>query len=153
MIYLEKVDVLAEYEVKVRSQYETWKIPAVIRLKRNPHFFLPTVKFRRDYLFTRDGYRCQYCGCIFKPKELTYDHVVPRSRGGKRTWANIVCSCVGCNQKKGDKTPSEANMPLLRKPTKPSWFPALLAESIRGKATPSVWDPYIGWLKEPGSAK
>lgn len=148
MVYLNKVDVLAEYEVQVHSQHETWNIPAVIRLRKNAEFFLPAVKFRRDYLFTRDGFKCQYCGKTFRPKELTYDHVIPRSKGGSRTWENIITCCVPCNQKKGNKTPVEAKMPLLKKPQKPRWFPALLAESIRERRAPDEWEPYIGWLKD-----
>lgn len=144
MVYLNKVEVLAEYEVQVHSQHLTWSIPAVVRLLARPSRFNFRVRFSRDHLFRRDNFTCLYCGRRFKPKELTYDHVVPRSQGGGRSWENIATACEPCNQKKGNKTPIEAKMHLLRKPFKPRWYPSLLAE-VKG---PKEWQPFLTWLRE-----
>lgn len=74
----------------------------------------------RENIFHRDGNTCQYCAKRCKEKALTLDHVFPRSRGGRNTWTNLVAACYRCNERKGDQTPEEARMPLLRVPYKPS---------------------------------
>lgn len=82
------------------------------------------VKYRKEWLptkrniFLRDNYTCQYCGSD-APETLTLDHVLPRSRRGKNTWENLVASCYACNCRKGNRTPEEAEMPLLRQPQNP----------------------------------
>ena len=81
---------------------------------------------------------------------MTFDHVVPKSKGGKTLWNNVVASCVPCNQRKGNKTPEEADMTLLRKPERPSWSPALMADSLEHKDSPEEWEPYIEWVKGKG---
>lgn len=83
----------------------------------SPRFNRPKVS--RLGVFMRDAFRCQYCGNRFPPKNLTIDHVVPRSRGGRTEWSNIVTACMSCNIKKGDRTPEEAGMLLLREPRIP----------------------------------
>jgi 5-methylcytosine-specific restriction endonuclease McrA len=99
------------------------RIPRVIMLL----FFdrLPTkeVKFTRHNIFERDKNPCQYCGRVLDKKDLNLDHVIPKDRGGPTTWENIVCSCIECNTKKGNHTPQEAGMRLIRKPKKPKWRP------------------------------
>lgn len=77
--------------------------------------------FSRRNLFKRDRVTCQYCGARPGSEELTIDHVLPRSRGGRSTWENCVLACVACNALKADRTPEEARMPLRRPPRKPSW--------------------------------
>jgi 5-methylcytosine-specific restriction endonuclease McrA len=99
--------------------------PRVIRLvgcDRSPRQGL---RFNRRNLFARDGNQCQYCGRGFPTSELSLDHVVPRSRGGITSWENIVCACVGCNVRKGGRTPQEAGMHLVRQPVKPRRSPLL----------------------------
>lgn len=148
MAYLDKVEVLAEYSVLARSQHEVWNIPAVIRLFKKPHHYLPLVKLTREHLFTRDGFRCGYCNEVFKPRDLTYDHVIPRSRGGKLSWTNIITCCIGCNQKKGNRTPKEAGMNLHKIPEKPKWFPQLVADAVRETEAPEEWEPFVNWLRK-----
>ena len=80
-----------------------------------------TVTFSRLNLYRRDRYTCQYCGARPGSKELTIDHVLPRSRGGALSWENCVLACVACNKRKGNKTPSEAHMQLLTEPVRPHW--------------------------------
>ncbi|MFQ5834566.1 MAG: HNH endonuclease, partial [bacterium] len=79
------------------------------------------VKFTRKNIYKRDENICQYCGKKFKPQDLNLDHVVPLSRGGKDSWDNVVCSCVSCNLRKGNRTLAEAEMSLIRTPKRPHW--------------------------------
>ena len=81
------------------------------------------VKFTRHNVFERDRNTCQYCGKIFERHELNLDHVLPRDRGGQTTWENIVCSCIPCNTRKGNRLPYEAGLQLIRKPKRPKWRP------------------------------
>jgi 5-methylcytosine-specific restriction endonuclease McrA len=81
------------------------------------------VKFTRHNVFERDRNMCQYCGREFDRKDLNLDHVLPRDRGGQTTWENIVCSCIPCNTRKGNRLPHEAGMQLIRKPKRPKWRP------------------------------
>ncbi len=79
------------------------------------------VRFTRRNVYKRDENRCQYCGKKFKSEDLNLDHVIPVSRAGKNSWYNVVCSCVPCNLRKGDKSLVEVEMSLIRKPVRPNW--------------------------------
>ena len=85
------------------------------------------VRFNRRNIFVRDRSRCQYCGKVKPQRDLNLDHVMPQSRGGKSTWDNVVCACIRCNTKKGNRTPDEAGMRLIRAPKKPAGHPLLRA--------------------------
>jgi len=97
------------------------KIPRVILLMIYDKLPPREVKFTRKNIYRRDRNTCQYCGRTFKPEELNIDHVLPLSRGGKNIWENVVCSCISCNLRKGNKTLRETGMRLIRKPKKPEW--------------------------------
>ena len=99
------------------------RIPRVILLLTYDRMPIGHVRFTRINIYTRDKNTCQYCGKKFSKSDLSLDHVVPRSRGGKSTWENIVCCCAICNRRKGGRTPNEAGMNLLQKPKKPNWTP------------------------------
>ena len=116
-VYLKRVNVAAEYEEVVRSEKLTLPLPSVIVLK---NYVVPTktVPFTRSTLFLRDEFTCQYCG--YKGKDLTFDHVIPKSRGGKTRWDNVVAACQSCNLRKAAKTTSQAGFKLKKAPTKPS---------------------------------
>ncbi len=101
------------------------RVPRILRLTRFDRVIRQSLRFNRKNLFARDGYQCQYCGKTLPPSQLSMDHVVPRSRGGKTSWDNIVCSCVNCNTRKGGRTPSEARMNLICKPKQPTMNPVL----------------------------
>ena len=98
-------------------------VPRIIRLLIYDRLPRGSVKFNRRNIFARDKNRCQYCGKKFSTKELSLDHVIPKSLGGGATWENIVCSCVSCNARKGGRTPKQANMALINKPIKPKSNP------------------------------
>ena len=102
----------------------------------------------RNTVFFRDNYRCQYCRESYPKSRLTLDHVVPKSRGGLKSWANLSTCCVPCNQRKGDQTPSEASMELVKEPTEPNWS---LWSSIEWmarkhgiKKIPETWNKFLG---------
>jgi len=99
------------------------RVPAVMRLTEYQGGVKRGVKFSRTNVFTRDGYRCQYCGERRSAKELNYDHVVPRHLGGRTVWENIVASCYPCNSRKANRTPQQAGMSLRRHPFKPRSLP------------------------------
>ena len=96
-------------------------VPRVIQLLNYDKIPPRKVKFNRYNIFLRDNNTCQYCGKKLPKSELNIDHVIPRSRGGKTTWDNVVCCCISCNRKKGGRLPEEAGMKLIKKPTEPKW--------------------------------
>jgi 5-methylcytosine-specific restriction endonuclease McrA len=142
MVMLDKVEVIEEYERAIRGIGVSVPLPAVIRLNRFIRRKTPIVKFSRQNLYVRDRGVCQYCGAPFEHKELTYDHVVPRSKGGQTEWTNVVTCCTPCNLRKGGRTPEEAGMVLIRKPKAPIWIP-LLTKSLGIDETPSSWKDYL----------
>ncbi len=99
------------------------RVPRVIMLLVFDRLPRKEVKFTRHNIFERDKNTCQFCGQVFDRKDLNLDHVIPRDRGGPTTWENIVCSCIPCNTQKGNRTPAEAAMRLIRKPKRPKWRP------------------------------
>ena len=100
-------------------------VPRIIRLLGYDKLPRQDVKFNRRNIYARDGNRCQYCGKKMSTTELSLDHVVPRSQGGRSSWENIVCCCVKCNVRKGGRTPDQAHMHLIVKPTKPKRSPVI----------------------------
>jgi 5-methylcytosine-specific restriction endonuclease McrA len=101
------------------------QLPRIIRLSRFERMPAQTVRFSRKNIFARDDFQCQYCGLKKPSNQLSLDHVIPRSLGGKTTWENIVCCCLRCNSRKGGRTPAQAAMTLLTHPAKPRYNPAL----------------------------
>ena len=99
------------------------RIPPVIVLLVFDKLPKKEVKFTRHNLFERDKNTCQYCGVLFDRSELNLDHVIPRDKGGATTWENIVCSCIRCNTRKGNRLAHDAGMHLIRKPKRPKWRP------------------------------
>ncbi len=109
----------------VRSVNFSIQVPRVVRLNFYDKVPKLTLRFNRRNLFARDGNRCQYCDHVFPLSQLSFDHVIPRSRGGATTWENVVCCCLKCNTRKGDRTPERAGMKLIRKPVRPQQNPLL----------------------------
>lgn len=101
------------------------RVPRIVRLLEYDRMPQGRVNFSRKNVLARDEYRCQYCGTRGNGRELTLDHVLPRSRGGKHSWTNVVACCYRCNDRKGRLTPKEAGMHLLREPVAPRRSPEL----------------------------
>ncbi len=143
--YLDRVDIIAEYDEVARSPSMEIRIPSVVVLK---DYVKPQkrVAFTRFNLFLRDEFRCQYCG---SKGELTFDHVVPRARGGRTSWQNVVAACSSCNLKKGSKSLRQSGMSLQKKPCMPE------AEHLRniGRKFPpnflhESWMDFLYWDAE-----
>jgi len=100
-------------------------VPRIVRLLFYDRLPRIEVKFNRKNIFARDGSKCQYCGKKFATRELSLDHVIPRSMGGGASWNNIVCACLKCNSRKGGRTPAQANMKLIKLPVKPKRNPTV----------------------------
>jgi 5-methylcytosine-specific restriction endonuclease McrA len=122
------------------------KVPEVIVLTRYNGRPNPAAVFSRRNLFRRDHNTCQYCGSKPGTAELSIDHVVPRSRGGKSSWENCVLACMECNRRKRDRTPDEAGLRLHRHPGKPRWSPivdipiARVRQSWQRFVSDAYWD-------------
>ena len=104
---------------KIKSAHVAFKVPEIILLNQYDRIPTPKVHFSRRNLFKRDNMTCQYCGCKPGSSELTIDHVLPSSHGGKSTWDNCVLACVDCNSRKANRTPEQARMKLRKQPKKP----------------------------------
>lgn len=141
-VFLGRVDVVSTYDTVIHSPSLEILLPSVVSLKsyvaqdRAP-------AFTRFNLFLRDGFSCQYCG---RGEDLTFDHLLPRSRGGRTTWENILTACASCNLAKGGKTPAEAAMRPRRQPCRPTMYQ--LQE--RGRRFPphhlhESWLDYLYW--------
>ena len=144
LLFLNKVEVIEEYDHDIKSVSFVIKAPAVVRLLQAFRRHRKPVKFSRVNIYGRDGYTCQYCGEQKRIAELTYDHVIPRSQGGKTVWTNIVTACEPCNWKKGGRTPDQAGMKLRKQPRQPSEVPALVVEVSR-TSVPDAWRDYLYW--------
>jgi 5-methylcytosine-specific restriction endonuclease McrA len=139
LIYLGKAQVIQDDRKKlVRGVSKNYPWPSIIRLSRFIRVPYKRVVLTRKNILRRDAYKCSYCGRGDLP--LTMDHVVPKAHGGNDTWENLVCACTFCNNKKGDRTPAEANMNLLSKPFKPSHI--MFLKNVVGKLDEN-WKPYL----------
>lgn len=109
----------------IRSINFSIRVPRVLRLVHYDKVPKQTLRFNRRNLFARDGNQCQYCGRVLSLSQLSFDHVIPKSRGGATSWDNVVCCCLTCNGRKGDRKPEEAGLKLIRKPARPKQNPLL----------------------------
>ncbi len=145
---LERVNIVAVYDRVVRSPSVEYPLPSVISLKE---YVAPTVRpaFTRFNVFLRDKFSCLYCGGRFVANDLTFEHVFPRSRGGRTTWLNVVTACGDCNLRKANRTPREAGMRLMREPREPgNWE---LQENGRGfppNFLHESWRDFLYWDSE-----
>ena len=141
-VFLDRVDVVATYEQKVRSPSFEMAMPSVVALKSYVQQDR-TPAFTRFNVFLRDSFSCQYCGA---GEDLTFDHVLPRSRGGRTSWENIVTACAPCNLRKGGRTPSEASMTPRRAARRPTMF---MLQDLGRRFPPhhlhQSWIDYLYW--------
>ena len=146
-VFLDRVDVIAEYDTEVKSPNMSMRLPSVVSLKTYVnHSRKPA--FTRFNVFLRDGFSCQYCGDHDRDN-LTFDHLIPRSKGGKTTWQNIVTACSPCNLRKGNKMPRDAGMQPFQAPHQPNMFEL----NEKGRAFPPnylhhTWHDYLYWDAE-----
>ena len=138
MVFLHKAELVEALNGRaVRSAHRSFPWPCIVRLKAYVRVPYRRIMLTRRNILRRDGNRCQYCG---SNDRLTLDHVVPKSQGGPDSWDNLVAACVPCNNKKGNHTPDEANMPLHRRPFRPSHV--MYLRDFLGSLEES-WKPYL----------
>jgi len=139
LILLRKAELVADKEnKKIHSVNAEFKWPTVIRLKSYIHVPYKNIILTRKNILKRDGHRCAYCGRGDLP--LTIDHIIPKSRGGEDSWENMVASCLSCNNRKGNRTPEEANMKLRVKPFEPNHISFI--RNCFGRIDHS-WEPFL----------
>lgn len=124
-------------ERKIHTVSTVYDFPSVIRLRSYARTPYRNIVLSRKSIMKRDGHKCQYCGST---EDLTIDHIIPKSRGGKDTWDNLVTACNRCNNVKGNRIPKEANMKLLREPYRPNHI--LYLKTSIGKVE-ELWKPYL----------
>lgn len=140
---------ISELKAEFKQPEEDWVrsvnfemcVPRVLRLLYYDRLPKQRVRLNRRNIFARDANRCQYCGNKFATSELSLDHVIPTCLGGGASWENLVCACVKCNVRKGGRTPNQANMKLICKPTKPKRSP-LLAVKL-GNPKYASWKTFL----------
>ncbi len=138
LLFLEKAELLHDDpHRKIRTVDDEFIYPSVIRLRRFIRLPYHRIVLSRRNVMKRDAHRCQYCG---SRSDLTLDHVMPRSRGGRDSWENLVTACNKCNVRKGNRTPVEASMPLARDPFRP--IPITFFRDILG-GVQDDWKPYL----------
>ena len=136
LVYLGKAEILEVVPIPIVTENSSYKRPSVIRLINYTPFKYRKSYFNRKNVFIRDNYECIYCGST---TNLTIDHVLPSSRGGKNTWLNMVTCCKICNAKKDNRTPEEANMGMKYKPFEPSYVFLIKQNSTYDKS----WANYL----------
>jgi len=143
-----RVNVISEYDQVVRSPSFELRLPSVISLKE----YVPQMRkpaFTRFNVFLRDRFACQYCGVALPSQELTFDHVIPRSRGGRTTWENVVTACAPCNLKKGGRMPKAARMLPKHKPEQPTaWRMQENGRLFPPNFLHESWRDYLYWDTE-----
>lgn len=138
LVYLGKAEIVESLNHRVRSISTSIPFPSVVRLQIYIYRpYIPVILSRKN-IIKRDHHKCQYCGK--KNVALTVDHIVPRQLGGHDSWENLICACVRCNNKKGNRTPDQANMQLMKRPKKPSrlFFLQFFIEKPH-----ESWRPYL----------
>ena len=139
LVITRNVIIIKEHEDwTVRSPSTSFKVPSIVMLRKF-HKFSKKVKFSRSNVFLRDMFTCQYCNDVFEKKELTIDHVIPKSKGGVTSWENVTTSCKSCNLKKADSIPK-----VLPKAEKPSYRQLIRGqEKASGQKISPDWQEYI----------
>lgn len=138
LIFLDKAELLHDDPKKeLRTIRQAFQFPSVIRLRSYIRIPYSKVVLSRRNIMRRDNFTCMYCG---RKSDLTIDHVIPKSRGGKDVWENLTTACEKCNVKKGSKTPNEADMPLMKTPYRP--VPITFFRDYNGNVQ-EPWKPYL----------
>jgi len=138
-----KAIVLEAYEKTIRSVSDIFQLPAVIVLHTFVRHRTKQIAPTKKNIIWRDGNQCQYCGKNFNSRELTVDHIKPKSRGGGNTWLNLTACCHSCNQKKGARTPEEAGMKLIRQPYRPKSY---ILKNVDEKQISDLWSNYLWYI-------
>lgn len=139
----DKVEVLSTWNENLIWSNGSMPLPSIVRMKYYVRAPRKKVRFNKREVFKRDNYQCQYCGSTTR-STLTIDHVVPKAMSGESSWENCVTSCKTCNNTKGDRTPAQAKMPLLKKPSSPYMIYGLINEYENISKKHSKWKMFLG---------
>jgi 5-methylcytosine-specific restriction endonuclease McrA len=123
--------------IKIHTVTREYALPSVVRLWHYRKVPYKRIMLTRKNIITRDNNRCQYCGSTKGP--MTIDHVIPKRMGGDDSWENLICACAKCNNKKGDHTPEQAQMHILKKPTMPTFITFIQ----RNVSIADRWRPFL----------
>ena len=137
-----KAEIIINGRGHIRTISLLVQVPSVIRLVYMVRRPLVRRRLSRRAIFYRDGFRCQYCGK--ESKNMTLDHIMPRSRGGPHVWENVVSACIPCNHRKAGLTPKEANMRMLKKPTAPQPNPYYM---FHHRSILEEWRQFMPWME------
>jgi 5-methylcytosine-specific restriction endonuclease McrA len=143
LLFKDKVEVISSWEDNIVWCNGKIKHPSILRLKNHVRRNYYNSNFSRKALIKRDRNMCQYCGIKLTASQITVDHVLPRAQGGTTTFVNCVVCCQTCNNKKADKTPEQANMILMKKPTHPSFSSAHYVSDPQ-EYWHADWDDFLG---------
>ena len=139
LVLLGKADLIEKVRGQLlHSMRISVPLPSVVRLKYYVHIRRKEISLTKKNIIKRDNHQCQYCGK--KGGMMTTDHIIPKSYGGTDSWENLVCACLECNNRKGNRSPQEARMKLLHKPKKPNYFTFVLNDLGKPKLK---WRPYL----------
>ncbi len=144
LFFIEKVDIIEEYEKNILTPTLIMKVPAVVKYKKLIKIKHQSLRFSKTNVYTRDNFICQYCNCkLLNKEDLTIDHIIPKSRGGVSSWINCITACKKCNMRKADRTPKEANMLLYKEPRQPNQNEShILSIKFNKNIAPDIWKNY-----------
>ncbi|MEA2030831.1 MAG: HNH endonuclease [candidate division Zixibacteria bacterium] len=146
LIFLNKAEMVATADgLRIRTVTTSYDLPSVVRLWQYRNVPYKKIMLTRRNIIIRDNNRCQYCGSLRGP--MTVDHVIPKTMGGQDSWDNLVCACSKCNNKKGDRTPEQSGIKLLRRPFRPSYITFI----NRHYGIQEQWKPYL--FLDPSSGR
>lgn len=138
LLFAGKAEIVTRHDRNIASPTLEMPLPSIIRML----YYIKRPRMRvgltKKNVLLRDNHTCQYCGT--RGEEMNVDHVVPKSRGGRSDWCNLVCSCVRCNNRKNNRTPKEAGMQLRRKPYEPRYIPWI---RVKRNTLPCEWGKYL----------
>ena len=131
-----------EGEASIRSVRLNLRLPQILLLRDFDRVPVQDTKLNRKNVFERDQFRCQYCGETYPESKLNLDHVIPRDRGGRTSWENLVTSCIECNSRKANRLPHQAGLALRKHPVRPKHRPFLSVLHRAGSR--EAWKPFLG---------
>lgn len=146
LIFTGRAEIVETYTDRIiRSARQAFPMPSIVRFVRMvKNVFRRGIRFNRKNVYLRDKGRCQYCGHRVPSNDFEFEHVIPKSQGGRTRWENIVVACTPCNQKKRNRTPERAGMRILSKPVRPKFLPGAGSSClVWGEGMPETWKDYL----------
>ena len=153
MVFSGRAEIVEGHDDQLRTVSALYPIPTVIKISHRVPRPKVRVRLSRKAVLSRDRYICQYCGIT--DQRMTVDHLIPKNKGGKFSWDNLVCACPRCNSRKGDQALGEIGMKIKSKPREPAYFTLSLLYHTQRKQPDSSWGKYLPrklWMIAEGHA-